>query len=202
MGLLGAFVTAGGKGIAAPSANRFGQVSPTNAGAVVEEIGEYLSESDFILDGGQSEVGLESTIIDCTGEVPKVLRPGAITISMIKETTGLDVANSVGQKIEDSGVEPIRVSGSLDSHYAPQASVFLDRQPTAGAGFIALDSFDTPAGVIRLAAPRSVDEFAQVLYSALRDGDNQMLDSIFIAQPTGDGIAIAIRDRLSRAAKG
>ena len=98
--------------------------------------------------------------------------------------------------------EDIRVSGSLENHYAPKAKVFLDQQPVVGSGFIALESIDTPDGVIRLAAPESVEEFARVLYSALREGDHQNLDCIYIAQPTGEGLAIAIRDRLSRSAKG
>jgi L-threonylcarbamoyladenylate synthase len=80
--------------------------------------------------------------------------------------------------------------------------VFLDQKPVEGSGFIAIESIVTPDGVIRLAAPESVEEFARVLYSALREGDHQNLDSIYIAQPTGDGLAIAIRDRLSRSAKG
>jgi L-threonylcarbamoyladenylate synthase len=91
LGLLEAFEGAGGKGIAAPSANRFGNVSPTTAQAVSDELGHYLADSDQILDGGSCDVGVESTIIDCTGDVPKILRPGAITVQMITESTGLSV---------------------------------------------------------------------------------------------------------------
>jgi L-threonylcarbamoyladenylate synthase len=202
LGLLEAFHKLGGAGIAAPSANRFGQVSPTTAEAVQEELGNYLSDTDLVLDGGQSSVGLESTIIDCTGEIPRVLRPGAITIEMIEEVSGLKVLNSTEKNSDDLKQEFIRVSGSLENHYAPKAKVFLDQQPIVGSGFIALESMNTPNGVIRLAAPESVEEFARVLYSALRAGDHQNLDSIYIAQPAGDGLAIAIRDRLSRSAKG
>ena len=202
LGLLEAFHKLGGSGIAAPSANRFGQVSPTTAAAVKEELGEFLSETDLILDGGPSEVGLESTIIDCTGELPRILRPGAIIIEMIEEVTGLKVSDLIEEKSDDWKQEAIRVSGSLENHYAPKAKVFLDQQPVDGSGLIALKSINTPDGVIRLAAPESVEEFARVLYSALREGDHQNLDSIYIAQPTGDGLAIAIRDRLSRSAKG
>ncbi len=202
LGLLEAFHNLGGAGIAAPSANRFGQVSPTTADAVKEEIGSHLSEKDLILDGGPSEVGLESTIIDCTGDLPRILRPGAITIAMIEEATGLKVSNRPIEKTLSTEQEKIRVSGSLENHYAPKAKVILDQQPVVGSGFIALESIDTPDGVIRLAAPKSVEEFARVLYSALREGDHQSLDSIYIAQPAGDGLAIAIRDRLSRSAKG
>ena len=202
LGLLEAFHDIGGAGIAAPSANRFGQVSPTTAAAVKDELGEYLADTDLVLDGGPSTVGLESTIIDCTGKSPRILRPGAITIAMIEEVTGLRVSDSSELKSDEIKFEDIRVSGSLENHYAPKAKVFLDQQPVRGSGFIALSEIETPEGVTRLAAPKSVEEFARVLYSSLRLGDNRNLDSIYIAQPTGDGLAIAIRDRLSRSAKG
>jgi L-threonylcarbamoyladenylate synthase len=180
--------------IAAPSANRFGHVSPTTAAAVQEEIGIYLSAQDLILDGGPAQVGLESTIIDCTGDAPKILRPGAITQAMIEEATGLKVS-----KNNDS---QIRVSGSLEKHYAPNAQILLDVQATAGQGFIASADVATPAGAIRLASPANTDEYARTLYSALRDGDAQGLKTIAVIQPSGDGLAIAIRDRLMRASKG
>jgi L-threonylcarbamoyladenylate synthase len=202
LGLLESFHKLGGAGIAAPSANRFGQVSPTTANAVQEELGDYLSDTDLVLDGGPSEVGVESTIIDCTGELPRILRPGAITVEMIEEISGLKISNIAEKKAGDFKQMDIRVSGSLENHYAPKAKVFLDQQPVEGSGFIALKSVNTPDGVIRLASPESVEEFARVLYLALREGDHQNLDSIYIAQPTGDGLAIAIRDRLSRSAKG
>jgi len=199
LGLLDAFHAIGGSGVAAPSANRFGQVSPTSSSAAQEELGEFLNQSDLILDGGSSEVGLESTIIDCTSELPRILRPGAITTSMIEEATGLKIA---GDLTLDSIKEPIRVSGSLENHYAPKAVVILDKEPTPGTGFIALADIETPDGSIRLASPKSVEEFAQVLYSALREGDHQNLPSIYVAQPAGDGLSIAVRDRLLRAAGG
>ena len=202
LGLLEAFHKLGGAGIAAPSANRFGQVSPTTAEAVQEELGNYLSDTDLVLDGGSSKIGLESTIIDCTGKLPRILRPGAITIEMIEEVTGLKLHISFDKNSDDSKQETIRVSGSLENHYATKAKVFLDEQPVQGSGFIAFESVDTPDGVIRLAAPKSVEEFARVIYSALREGDHQGLSSIYIDQPTEDGLAIAIRDRLSRSAKG
>lgn len=192
LGLLEAFARAGGKGIAAPSANRFGNVSPTTANAVSDELSEYLAEGDLILDGGACAVGVESTIIDCTGDVPKILRPGAITEEMIEHSTGLDVLDSDGVAI--------RVSGSLESHYSPIAKVVLDQSPVAGQGFIAMADVAAAAGVIRLAAPTTHDEFARVLYSALRAADEQGLNTVVVAQPAGNGIAIAIRDRLMRAA--
>ena len=91
LGLLAAFEKVGGKGVAAPSANRFGHVSPTNAVAVVEEIGKHLTKEDLVLDGGPCHVGVESTIIDCTGDSPRILRPGAVSELMIEECTGLPV---------------------------------------------------------------------------------------------------------------
>ena len=200
LGLLEAFARAGGKGVAAPSANRFGNVSPTTAQAVADELSEYLADADQILDGGPCEVGVESTIIDCTGEAPRILRPGAVTAEMIEESTGLVVGDS--EAVDGSAVveEQIRVSGSLDSHYAPVATVVLDQSPIAGQGFIAMADVATPDGVVRLAAPRTHDEFARVLYASLRAADEQGLTSVVVAQPVGDGIAIAIRDRLKRSA--
>jgi L-threonylcarbamoyladenylate synthase len=195
LGLLEAFVAAGGKGVAAPSANRFGNVSPTTANAVAAELGDYLADGDQILDGGACDVGVESTIIDCTGDTPKILRPGAITVEMIEQSTGLKVVGSVEEP-------EIRVSGSLDSHYAPAATVVLDQSPTAGQGYIAMADVVAAEGVVRLAAPTTNQEFAQVLYAALRAADEQGLKTVVVQQPVGDGIAIAIRDRLKRAAHG
>ena len=192
LGLLEAFARAGGKGVAAPSANRFGNVSPTTAQAVSDELSDYLGMSDVILDGGACAVGVESTIIDCTGDVPKILRPGAITEEMIEHSTGLDVLDADGVAI--------RVSGSLESHYSPIAKVILDQSPLAGQGFIAMADLASAAGVVRLAAPTTHEEFARVLYSALRAADEQGLNTVVVAQPGGNGIAIAIRDRLKRAA--
>jgi L-threonylcarbamoyladenylate synthase len=201
LGLLEAFHNLGGHGVAAPSANRFGHVSPTTAAAVGEELSEYLNQEDQVFDGGPCAVGVESTIIDCTGEVPRILRPGAVTAEMIEESTGLTVGVSGSMKGRSVDEEEIRVSGLLDSHYAPLATVVLNQSPLAGQGFIALSDVTTPVGVVRLAAPKTHDEFARVLYSALRAADEQKLQTVVVAQPLGDGIAIAIRDRLKRAAK-
>ena len=192
LGLLEAFTRAGGKGVAAPSANRFGNVSPTTAQAVVNELSNLLGEADQILDGGACEVGVESTIIDCTREVPRILRPGALTVEMIEESTGLVVGAMESAEV--------RVSGSLDSHYAPVATVVLDQTPEVGQGFIAMTDAATPEGVVRLIAPKTHDEFARFLYAALREADQLGLKTVVVQQPTGGGIAIAIRDRLKRAA--
>jgi L-threonylcarbamoyladenylate synthase len=197
LGLLEAFVRLGGKGIAAPSANRFGHVSPTTAKAVDDELGTYLADRDLILDGGICDVGVESTIIDCTGELPRVLRPGGITEEMIQESANLNVL------MESTQIHPTpRVSGSLERHYSPAARIFLDQTPINGQGFIALSSCETPTGVTRLAAPKTIDEFARDLYTAMRKADELGLQEVVVEQPLGDGIAVAIRDRLLRASKG
>jgi len=193
LALLAEFKQLGGKGIAAPSANRFGHVSPTSAQAVSEELEDYLNPSDLILDGGASSVGVESTIIDCTGTLPHILRPGAISEAMISEVTGLDVSK------EDSTT---RVSGSLENHYSPSAEVLLDKAPNPGDGFIALSDIATPPGVVRIASPKNNEEFARVLYAALRSADQQSLTRVVVHQPSGDDIAVAIRDRLLRASRG
>jgi L-threonylcarbamoyladenylate synthase len=193
LALLKEFESLGGKGIAAPSANRFGAVSPTTAQAVKDELENYLDQNnDIILDGGPCQVGVESTIIDCTAQTPQILRLGAITKEMIQECTGLLVI--------DEAPTDIRVSGSLESHYSPNAKVVLDTYPTSGEGFIAIDSIQTPPGAIRLAAPSSIEGFARDLYSALRFADAQGLTKVCVIQPQGPGLAAAIRDRLKRAA--
>jgi L-threonylcarbamoyladenylate synthase len=184
-------------GVAAPSANRFGAISPTTAQSVKDEIGEYLNpERDLILDGGPSLVGVESTIIECLEDLPRILRPGAITAEMIEETTGLKLEQSKSQT---------RASGLLATHYAPKAKVFLldPINPVvaciAGVGFIAAANHSTPDGAIRLASPNSDDEYARGLYEALREGDRKNLHAIYVVPPSGEGVAIAIRDRLQRA---
>ena len=198
LSLLEAFYNLGGLGIAAPSANRFGHVSPTTAQAVNDELTQYLQPDDQVMDGGPCSVGVESTIIDCTGDVPRILRPGAITEEMIKELTGLSAVMT--KSSEES--ENIRVSGSLEKHYAPAAKVLLDQTPVAGQGFIAPSRRVTPTGVTRLAAPKNSDEFARDLYTALRKADELGLQEVVVEQPQGDGIAIAVRDRLLRASNG
>jgi len=188
--LLSEFESLGGHGVAAPSANRFGSVSPTSAKDVVEEIGELLGEEDLILDGGTSEVGVESTIIDCSRELPRILRLGAVTEAMIETITPIDT---------DSNLEEIRVSGSLTRHYSPRAKVIIDREAKPGEGLIALSDIPTPDGAVRLTAPDSVEDYARSLYSALRKGDSAGLGVIVVNPPRGEGLAAAIRDRILRA---
>ena len=192
LNLLAEFKKIGGHGVAAPSANRYGAVSPTNAEAVSAELKDYLEVRDLILDGGPSLVGVESTIIDCTEENPSILRPGAVTAEMVEESTGIVVMEPDHAKI--------RVSGSHKQHYAPKAKVVIGNAAKSGEGLIAMSDIATPNGAIRLATPQSIEEYARTLYGALREGDKQGLKTIHIEAPTGTGLAIAIRDRINRAA--
>ena len=196
LALLKEFESQGGLGIAAPSANRFGAVSSTTAKAVEIELAEFLSVDDQILDGGPCLVGVESTIIDCTQDKPSILRPGAITKEMIEDNLSI----SVDLKISNADSKQIKASGLLESHYAPKAKIFLTGLPTFGDGFLALESFSTPAGAVRIAAPKTNKEYAQVLYEAFRLADSKGLRRVFVIPPTGDGIAVAINDRLSKSA--
>jgi len=193
--LLQEFEKIGGQGIAAPSANRFGAVSPTTAQAVADELGEHLGADELILNGGQCLVGIESTIINCTKEKPLVLRPGAVTVEMVETTTGYKISLSL-EKNE------VKASGLLGLHYSPRAKVVLDTTADSGDGFIALAEIPTPTGVVRLASPQNIEEYARILYGALRAGDQKGLKKITIFQPGGVGLAEAIRDRESKAAAG
>ena len=193
--LLQEFEGLGGLGIAAPSANRFGSISPTTTSAAEIELRSFLGGKDLILDGGQCTVGVESSIIDCTKEAPVVLRPGAVSIEMIETVTGF-------KGILNSTVSNIKTSGLLESHYAPKAKVFLGVPAQPGDGFLALAEIPTPIGAVRLASPKSNAEYAQVLYSALRLGDQFGLKNIVVVEPTGDGLSVAIQDRLNKAASG
>ena len=187
----------GVKGLVAPSANRFGHVSPTSAAHVAADLGEYLdANGDLILDGGDCQVGVESTIVLATGSQPVILRPGAVTDADIKRITGVDVS--------EAATNAPRVSGALDSHYSPTAQVILitgaETEFENNAGFLALAQTPTPTGLVRLASPETVEDFAHELYSSLRAGDDLMLKTIYAVPPTGDGLAQAINDRLNRAA--
>ena len=108
---------------------------------------------------------------------------------------------STGLKISEIG-DQIRVSGSLEKHYSPRATVLLNINAKNGEGLIALDEVPTPNGAIRLASPMNADEFARVMYAALRNADARGIEKVVAITPDGDGIAIAIRDRLERASKG
>lgn len=188
----------GVKGLVAPSANRFGHVSPTSSAHVSADLGEYLdANGDLILDGGDCQVGVESTIVLATGSQPVILRPGAVTAADIKRITGVEVS--------EAATNAPRVSGALDSHYSPTAQVVLitdgsNTNHESNAGFLALAKTPTPAGLVRLASPETIEDFAHELYSSLRAGDDLKLKKIYVVPPTGDGLAQAINDRLNRAA--
>jgi L-threonylcarbamoyladenylate synthase len=187
------FESLGGLGIAAPSANRFGKVSPTNSQAVEEELSNFLSENDQILDGGQSQIGIESTIVDCTRHFPIELRSGSITIEMLENVLGMNPS------WHDSESNKVRVSGSLESHYSPNAEVILSSFAQPGDGFIALSNFPTPSGAIRLASPKDIDEYGKILYSALRFADYRRIKKVYIIPPSENGLGVAINDRLFKA---
>jgi len=188
--LLRRFTELGGLGVAAPSANQFGRVSTTSSAAAMEDLAGLMREGDLILEGEDSEIGIESTIIDCTASLPSILRPGAITKEMISKVTGLEVSE---------GLSKVRVSGSMEKHYSPMAKVVLDLEAVPGDGLIALSDVVTPAGVIRLCEPSSIEEYASQLYSSLRLADQLKLNRVVAISPKGEGLALAIRNRLAKA---
>lgn len=190
--LLAEFKKIGGNGVAAPSANRYGAVSPTSAEAVRSELEEYLQPEDQILDGGQSQVGVESTIIDCSKENPSILRPGAVSAEMIEVSTGIIILEAQEPRV--------RTSGSHKQHYSPKAEVVIGSEAKPGEALIAMSDISTPDQVIRIASPKSLEEYARVLYAALREVDKKGISTVHIVLPEGQGLAVAIRDRISRAA--
>jgi len=203
-----ALLAAFGGAIAAPSANRFGRVSATTAAHVVAELAEVLDPStDRILDGGPCDVGVESTIVDCTGPNPRLLRSGQVTVEQVETTTGRSVEAA-------DGVTP--APGTLAAHYAPEARVVLTdgagvddllaalgaEHPGATLGLLACDVVTDRPGVVRLAAPVDADGYARVLYAALRAADDAALDVVVAVPPPDEGVGSAVADRLRRAARG
>ena len=187
--------------IAAPSANRFGQVSPTSSLDVYEELGQYFSDSDIVLNGENSSIGIESTIIDCTTAYPRILRSGFIGIE--------DVENETGIRCETPQViSNVKFSGSFEKHYAPKCKVKLYENsqnidfPSHQSGFLALDDVETPSDMLRLASPQSVEEFAQILYSTFREADRLGIEFLVVSPPSNLGFGVAIRERLEKAAAG
>jgi L-threonylcarbamoyladenylate synthase len=191
--LLTQFESIGGLGVAAPSANRFGCVSPTSGKDVLEEIGPFLIDGDLVLEGGRSKIGIESTIIDCRNETPSILRPGAITEEMIA------IIHEVRETTKEGD---LRVSGALVKHYAPAARILIDAEPIKGQAFLAMLGVETPHGVYRVFSPRSVEEFAKNLYFAMRETDRQGYSILVIHTPSGKGLAEAIFDRVRKSAQG
>lgn len=173
-----------GHPVAAPSANRFGHVSPTTARHVADDLGDEVA---LVVDGGACEVGVESSIVDCTLAVPEILRPGAITaedISRVLDSRGLVVSDSV------SGTS--RAPGMLERHYAPRARVVLHE-----------DRLSVPSDAVWVIdCATDVVTAARELYSRLRDADNAGADTVHVLLPLPRGLGHALRDRLRKAAAG
>jgi L-threonylcarbamoyladenylate synthase len=203
-------------GVAAPSANRFGRVSPTTAQHVLDELGDRLDPThDLVLDGGPCPVGVESTIVDATGPAPRVLRPGAVSPQRISEVGGVAITETGAT----GPTEPIPAPGTLPAHYAPRARVVLaepervdqtlaDLGDDVTVGLLALRHVDVDAGrvvdgtLVSLAQPDDVDDYARTLYAALRRADDLGLAVLVAVLPPPAGVGGAIRDRLQRAAHG
>jgi L-threonylcarbamoyladenylate synthase len=194
-----------GGGIAAPSANRFGRVSPTRAADVRAELGDDV---DLVLDGVPCDVGVESTIVDCSVDPPAVLRLGGISVEKIESI----LARPVVRRLDGEVAAP----GALPAHYAPAAEVVLVGAGDAAAHAASLLASgkrvgllvgepvprDLPAGVMVLDPPSDADEYAHVLYARLREADRRALDVVLAIPPPAEGIGAAVRDRLTRAARG
>jgi len=183
-----ALLRAFGGGIAAPSANRFGRVSPTTAQHVRDDLGDDV---DLILDGGPCRVGVESTIVDTTGERPVILRIGAMPAEVIERILGFDVRVVAG--------EPSRAPGMLESHYAPRAFVELvDDRALARTRVNRLR--DSGVTVELLDPDATSQQWAHELYGWLRDADRRGVDVLVVVPPPPGGIADAVLDRLGKAA--
>ena len=189
-------------GVAAPSANRFGRVSPTTAAHVRAEFDAAI---DLVLDGGQSAVGIESTIVDCSGPAIRILRPGGITRERVATVLGADALAAVR-----AAAAP-RVSGSLDAHYAPVTRTHLVDSDDLGAWLakaagkrVALLSCDLPTVpvAVHVRASRDPQVYAHDLYAALRQLDGAGCDVIVVEQPPAQGDWEGVSDRLRRAAFG
>ena len=201
-----AFLKACNTGVAGPSANRFGRVSPTTAGHVAGEFGDDL----LVLDGGPCAVGIESSIVDCTRGQPVLLRPGVLTRAQLEAACGQPVLDK--DDLQTAGQTP-RASGTLEAHYAPNAKV---RLMDAGALQTAIDLLGAEAAHIAIYAraelrvksaqvlyrrmPDDALATAQQLFAVLRDFDTQGALLIWIESPPADMAWDGVRDRLGRAA--
>lgn len=198
-----ALLSAFGGGVTAPSANRFGSVSPTTADHVRAELGDAV---DFVLDGGSCQVGVESTIVDVTGEAPSILRPGGVTRE--------DLEAVLGHPVAVPSTSGVRVPGQHPSHYAPRARVVLvepekvvaeaELAQEAGhqVGVFLPRSFADAAVKAHavVALPGSLDAYAHGLYGFLRELDQQGCDLIVASLPVEEGLGLAVANRLRRAA--
>ncbi len=190
-----------GGGIAAPSANRFGRLSPTTADHVRAELGD---EVDVVLDGGPCSVGVESTIVDLTGPTPRLLRPGGISVETLEGLLGAPVPLA-------GAASDVRAPGMLESHYAPRAGVRLVEAGSVegkaleavAAGLrpviLAPKGLRLDARLVSLEVPEDDAGFARVLYARLREAD-ELGDLLLVVPPSETGLGLAVADRLRRAA--
>lgn len=197
LGLLEAF----GSGVAAPSANRFGRISPTSADAVRSEFGQVVAA---ILDGGAPTIGIESTVLDLTGPQPSILRPGAISAADLAEIVG----RPVGRMERDEGP---RAPGRMAAHYAPHARLELIapdqlqeraaelRDTGARIAVLSPEPASVPGAVLVADHLEHDSRYAHELYATMRRADAAGVDVILAIPPTGSGLAEAVRDRLQRA---
>ncbi|MFC4157822.1 L-threonylcarbamoyladenylate synthase [Chitinimonas lacunae] len=196
-----------GGGLAAPSANQFGHVSPTTAAHVVQEFGDRLP---LVLDGGPCRVGVESTIVGLLGPVPTLLRPGGVPAEAIEAVLGCRL-----QHHKKPETAKLRVSGLLDSHYAPRTPLLVGpidavineayRRFEAGQKVCLLHRSAAPiplCGVDLRPMPDTAEAFAQQLYATLRDCDGGRYDVLLMEQAPDDPDWLAVNDRLGRAASG
>ena len=216
-----ALLAAFGGGIAAPSANRFGRVSPTDHRHVVADLAAYLDPSrDAILAGGACAVGVESTIVDCSRGDPAVLRPGAITAEQLAPIIGHQRTNTAGEfartarRREGEPSTDVRAPGMLDAHYAPSAAVEVVDGAALTARLSALEEHRVgvlgprhlalPVSVTRMDAPDPYTgaALAPMLYARFRDADALGLEALLVVPPSDEGLGVAVRDRLRRAAFG
>lgn len=170
-----------GGGLAAPSANRFGRVSPTTADHVRADLGDAV---DFVLDGGACPVGVESTIVDCTVDPPQVLRPGGISPEEIEALLKMTLGAPDG---------PSRAPGMLESHYAPRCNVVLAKSRAE-----AEDLADGLPGA-EILDDDDLARYAHTLFARLRDADDRGVDTVIAVLPPAAGLGHAIRDRLIKA---
>ena len=185
-----------GGGVAAPSANLFGNVSPTSASHVREDL---AGKVDLILDGGSSEVGIESTIVDLSGGTPVLLRPGGISKLQLEEV--------LQSEIQDKNLSSPRHSGGLERHYAPKTPALLvpphelDAQIANRGAAVAVLAFSRPDERVEywIRMPKEPGAYAQRLYAALRELDGAGCETILIESPPETGEWNAVLDRLSRA---
>ena len=188
-------------GVAAPSANRFGRVSPTRAEHVRADLG---SDVDLVLDGGPARVGVESTIVDLSGDEPLLLRPGGVPVESVEKVLERRISRMPGRKI--------RAPGLLPSHYAPRAGVLLADPGGAVAKALSLagngrrvavavpESVEVPEPLVALRIPADVEGLARELYAVFRLADEAKVDVAVISVPGEEGLGLAVVDRLRRAA--